>query len=365
MSTLPFSRLVILGMAMLALAACNDSRGATPSAGQPQGRAVLTQTVRYETRGKLRDFVGVIRPRLESNLGFRVAGKIAERRVILGQRVKAGEILATLDPVDLNLQREQAIAELNAATVSLDQNERQSARNFELRQKGWITDATVQLQQAATAEARGRLERAKRSRELAANQLSYADLIADEEGIVTAILAEPGQVVAVGTPVLRLAKAHELEVAIDVPETLAADVRKGEATVKLWSNPERIYHAHLREFAAAADPAARTFAARFPVDDADEALSIGMTATLVLNQKGAVPLAVLPISAMLDDGNGPTVFVVNLGSQTLRRKNVEVEGYAGANVLIRAGIADGDVVVSQGVHKLLDGEKVRLVAERG
>lgn len=363
----PRFTLVLLAPLVLALlSACSQGKGAdNKDEKTPAARAVLAEPVRFAAHPSVRTFVGTIKPRIESDFGFRVAGKMADRRVILGQKVSAGDILATIDPVDLNLQREQAEAELSAATVSLDQASRQNERNLELRRKGWTTDAVVQQQEAATAEAKSRLDRAKRSLELANNQLAYAELKADADGVVTAILAEPGQVVAAGTPIVRVARTRELEAQVDIPETLIAKVRAGKASVALWSNPDRVYQAHLREFAAAADAATRTFAARFVIDDADQAMSFGMTATLTISEADAAPLARLPIAAVLDQGNGPSVFVIDPKDSTLVNRPVAVKGYDGANVLIQSGLADGDVVVLQGVHKLLPGERVRIVADRG
>ncbi|WP_376800293.1 efflux RND transporter periplasmic adaptor subunit [Candidatus Raskinella chloraquaticus] len=351
---------------LLGLAACGEGRSADPkSEAKALPRAVLAEPVTFATHATMRNFVGTVRPRIESNLGFRVAGKIAERKIALGERVKVGDVLATLDPVDLHLQREQAEAELTAATVSLDQNERQRQRNIELKRNGWVTDATLQAQQSATAEAKSRLDRARRSLELAANQLSYARLIADNDGVVTAVLAEPGQVVAAGTPVLRVAQNHELEIAVDIPESLTARVREGTASVTLWSNPGRSYDARLREFAAAADASSRTFAARFTILDADPAMNFGMTATLSVREGAAAPVARLPIAAMLDEGKGPTVFVIEPATSKLTSRAIEIAGYDGADMLVSKGLAAGDIVVTHGVHKLLAGEIVRVVADRG
>jgi RND family efflux transporter MFP subunit len=351
---------------LLGLAACGEGRSADEkreAASAP--RAVLAETVTFAPRATMRNFVGTVRPRIDSNLGFRVAGKIAERRVELGQRVTAGDVLARLDPVDLDLQREQAEAELTAATISLDQNERQRQRNIELKKNGWVTDATLQAQQAATAEARSRLDRARRALDLAANQLSYARLVADHDGVVTAVLAEPGQVVAAGTPIVRVAQNHALEIAVDIPESLTARVRDGIASVTLWSNPGRDYTARLREFAAAADASTRTFAARFTILDADPAMNFGMTATLSIREGSDMRVARLPLGALLDEGKGPTVFVIEPATGKLMTRPIEIAGYDGADMLVSKGISPGDIVVTHGVHKLLAGEIVRVVADRG
>lgn len=359
-------RSALLIMMIALLSGCSEGKSPDPKASaDPASRPVLAERAIFAPRGQLRNFVGTLRPRIESDLGFRVSGKIAERRVALGERVKAGTRLAVLDSIDLNLQREQAEAELSAATISLEQNRLQDNRNADLRKKGWVTDATVERQQAVTADARGRLERAKRSFDLAVNQLAYSDLIADHDGIITAVMAEPGQVVAAGTPILRMAQDGEMEVAIAIPEAMTARVSAGAATVALWSNPDKIYKARLRELSAAADPATRTFAARFSVSDADTSMSFGMTATLTIVEAGDVPLAALPLTAILDEGKGPNVFVIDPATGTISRKPVSLRGHNGSEVLISEGISEGDLVVTHGVHKLLAGERVRIVANRG
>ncbi|MEI8144687.1 MAG: efflux RND transporter periplasmic adaptor subunit, partial [Alphaproteobacteria bacterium] len=327
-------------------------------------RAVVVQTAQFAPRNATRAFVGTIRPRIESDLGFRVPGKIAERLVQQGDRVASGQALARLDPADLGLQRDQAVAELAAAQINLTASVAQDRRTEELKRNGWTTQATLDSQLARTADARGRLERAKRALDLADNQLAYATLAADADGIVTATLAEPGQVVAAGTPIVRLARAGDREAVVSVPEALVERVRGGEATISIWSQADKRYHARLRELAAAADPATRTFQARFTILNADEAVVIGMTATVSVGEPASARVARLPISALFAEGRGPSVFVVDPANGSLALKPVTVAGYDGPDVLITAGIADGDQVVAFGVQKLDVSQKVRVVDVR-
>jgi RND family efflux transporter MFP subunit len=339
--------------------------GASTTAPTPAAelRPVVVEVVRFAPRTPERSFAGIVRPRVESDLAFRVAGKVAERLVQQGDRVVAGQPLLRLDAVDFELSREQAEAEFRAATVNLDQSLAQERRTLELRRNGWTTDQIVERTQAQTAEARARLDRAQRQRELAANQLSYALLTADADGVVTATLAEPGQVVAAGTPVVRLARSGEREAVVAIPEMLVERVREGTATVSLWSRPDRRYDARLREFAAAADPATRTFQARFTIRDADEAVGIGMTATVTIAEAGGVAIARLPISALFDEGQGPKVWVVE-ASGALSPTPITVAGYDGRDVLIGAGLSEGARVVALGVQKLDAGQRVRIVETR-
>lgn len=361
--TRPFARLSLVGLAALALAACSDGAANTQPPEQTAPRAVVVQTVAFTARNAERTFVGTVRPRVESDLGFRVAGKVAERLVTQGDRVRAGQPLARLDPVDLALQRDQARAELNAADTNLRASVAQDRRTLDLKRDGWTTQAAVDTQLARTADARGRLERARQSFTLAENQLAYAVLSADTDGIITATLAEPGQVVAAGSPVIRLARAGEREAVVAIPEMLVERVRSGTATVTLWSNAERRYPARLRELAASADTATRTFQARFTIIEPDEATVIGMTATVSVGEPASARVARLPISALFAEGRGPTVFAVGADGQ-LTQKPVVVAGFEGRDVLIAEGLAEGDQVVAFGVQKLDVSQRVRIVETR-
>ena len=224
-------------MLAIALAGCNDkvAEKATPS------RPVLVATVHYEAESPERSFVGTIKPRIETDMGFRVPGKVAKRLVEVGQTVDVGQPLATLDEVDLKLQAEQAEAELRAATGVLAQAAAAETRAKELRVKGWATDAQMDQASATADEARARLNRAQRSVELTNNSLSYATLAADSRGVVTATLIDPGQVVTAGQTAIRVARFAEKEAVVAIPETLLGRAKDGIASVTLWSEPDKKY----------------------------------------------------------------------------------------------------------------------------
>src|SRR6202046_4115097 len=296
-----YSRLLVgLMLAFLAvgLAGCNEkvAEKATP------GRPVLVATVHYEAETPARSFVGTVKPRIEADMGFRVPGKVAKRLVEGGQTVDVNQPLATLDEVDLNLQAEQAVAEFHAATGVLAQAAAAEQRAKDLRVKGWTTDAQLDQAKAAADEARARLDRADRSVELTKNSLSYATLVADPRGVVTATLIDAGQVVASGQTAIRVARFAEKEAVVAIPETLLGRAKDGVATVTLWSEPNKKYAAKLREIAPAADPATRTYLAKFSLPDAGEAVSLGMTATLTLADPTTVRVARLPLSALFRPG---------------------------------------------------------------
>jgi RND family efflux transporter MFP subunit len=349
---------ILAPLAAVILAACNPTTAQQPAPARP----VLVTSVHYEAQVSDRSFVGTIRPRIESDLGFRVAGKVSKRLVEVGALVEAGQPLAMLDEVDLNLQAEQAQAELNAATGVLAQAGAAETRAKELRQKGWSTDAQMDQAKAAADEARARLNRAQRSVELTKNSLSYATLVADAPAVVTATLVEPGQVVTAGQTAIRVARLAEKEVVVAIPETLLTRAKSGEAQVSIWSEPDKRYVAKLRELAPSADPATRTYLAKFSVPDAGNEVQLGMTATLVLSDPASERVARLPLSALFDQGDGPSLYVVDSKTGAITLKRVTVKSYEHNDVLISGGVAEGADVVALGVQKLDPAEKVRVVS---
>jgi RND family efflux transporter MFP subunit len=355
------SRAPVVVAISLALSAGLQACG--PADTRPQAeqkpRAVVAQPVRYESVTATRTLVGIVRPRVESDLGFRIGGKIAERLVQPGDAVRQGTVLARLDPTDLGLQREQAEAEVTAARASLAQADSEDRRIAALRREGWSTASAQERQRALLEEARGRVHRAERALGLATNALAYATLAADADGIVTAAPVEPGQVVAAGQMAIRLARSDGREAQVAVPEVLVDRVRTAAATVSFWSEPGASLPARLREMAASADPVTRTFQARFAIEG-EASADFGQTATVTLRTRAAQPVARLPLSALFNQGQGPSLFVVDPKEGLLTLKPVEVAAYEGRDVLIRGGVAEGDMVVTLGVQKLDVKQRVRL-----
>jgi RND family efflux transporter MFP subunit len=346
-----------LALMAIALTGCNEvvAEKAAPS------RPVLVSTVHYEPESPERSFVGTIKPRIETDMGFRVPGKVAKRLVEVGQAVDIGQPLATLDEVDLKLQAEQADAEFHAATGVLAQAAAAETRAKDLRIKGWTTDAQLDQAKAAGDEARARLNRAERSVELTKNSLSYATLVADTRGVVTATLIDAGQVVASGQTAIRVARFAEKEAVVAIPETLVGRAKDGVASVTLWSEPDKKYAAKLREVAPSADPATRTYLAKFSLPDAGETVSLGMTATLTLADPATTRVARLPLSALFNEGGDPSLYVVGDNGDVVL-KPVKVKSYESNDVVISAGVDEGAKVVALGVQKLDPAQKVRVVS---
>ena len=343
-----------------ALAACDD---AATSATAPPVRPVQVQRVLFAPTNENREFPGVVRARYETDLGFRVAGKMVTRLVNVGDRVRAGDVVARLDPRDLQLQVESAEAELAAATSNLAQAAADELRYQSLRARGYAAVADYERKKAAKDEAEGRMERGQRALELARNQLAYADLKADADGVITATLAEAGQVVALGQAVARLAHRGEMEAVVALPETRLGEARQSDASVRLWSDPDRRFSARLRELSPQADATTRTYAARFTIENTDDTVALGMTATVVLSHPADTMVAKVPLAAILNRGTGPIVYRVD-DTGVLERRPVTVSAFNEVAALITSGLEDGDEIVTLGVQMLQAGQKVRAVIGR-
>lgn len=364
-SATPFGLRLLRAIAAVTLATilsgCDNSSGKSEES-QATGRPVLVAPVKYASQFLSRDFVATIRPRVESDQGFRVSGKVVKRFVEVGKQVKAGDPLALLDEKDLRLQKEQAEADFAAAKMALVQGEGDEKRAMTLRKSGWVAQAAVDRARASAEEARGRFRRAERGVELSRNALEYAMLRADADGVVTQTLIEPGQVVAPGQTAIRVARANEFEAAVSLPEDFAAVADKGVATLKLWSNKAKTYHAKLRELNPSADPATRTFAARYSVLDPDPAVALGMSATLTVAADGAQRVVSVPLSALYNQGSGPALWKVD-GDGRLQLTPVKLVRYEANSALVTGGVAEGDNIVVLGVHKLDPAQKVRVISE--
>jgi RND family efflux transporter MFP subunit len=351
------NRLVLAVASALALAGCNAQGEVKREA---PARPVMVAQIHYAPRGGDRVLPGVVKARTESDLGFRIAGKIAQRFVDAGAIVKQGQPLARLDESDLHLQVEQAEADLSAAKSGREQAEAEFTRIETLRHQGWSAAADFDKVKAAADQARATFTRAERAATLARDALSYATLEADADGIVTATLAEPGQVVAIGAAVVRLAHSGEKEADVAVPEALVARLKSAPASAEFWALPGVSLAAHLRELSPNADPTTRTYEARYSLPDAPANVALGMSANIKLageNEK----IAHAPLGALLDQGEGPTVWTVDETTGAVSSVKVKVVGYDSDSALIAGGVPEGALVVALGAHKLDPSQKVRIV----
>lgn len=322
-------------------------------------RAVKVITVSASGMQSQHEFAGEVRARVESRLGFRVAGKITQRQAEVGQHVKAGTLLAQLDPQDYRLAADAAKAQVAAAQTNRDLAAADYKRFMTLREQNFISGAELERRETALKAAQAQLEQAQAQLAAQGNQARYTSLVADVSGVVTAVEAEPGQVVAAGTPVVRIAADGPRDVVFAVPEDKVAAVRPGTGVaVRLWA-AQAVMHGRIREVAASADPATRTYPVKVSLDGANQP-PLGATVTVipqVLSQAGTQVIRV-PTSALRQEGQGTAVWVLDRQTMTVKSQKVQVATADGNDAVISAGLQPGMEIVSAGVHVLAPGQKV-------
>jgi len=351
----------LVSSAAILLAGCQPA----PAPVEPV-RAVRTLVVQTApTRSQL-EFAAEIRPQVESRLGFRVPGKLVERRVRFGQTVRAGDVLARLDAQDLQLGQEAARAALGAAQAQLDVAESEFKRFVTLREQGYISGAELERREASLKSARAAVEQASAQLRLQVNQSGYSTLVADAAGVITAVEAEPGMVMAAGATVVRLAHDGPRDAWFSVSEDRIAAVRalidrQGVLQVRGWGASDRNWPATVREVAAAADPATRTFLVKADLGVAPVAL--GQTVTVLLPGPETPPALMLPLTALFEHQGKSQVWVLDRTTMTVQMRAVQLVGLQANLIVLGAGLNPGDTVVTAGVHTLSPGQKVSLYAE--
>ncbi len=350
------ARAVLPAALLLALAACSQ-----PPQQAEAPRPVEIITVGTPVSYERQVFSGEVRARHEADLGFRVAGKVLRRYADIGTAVKRGQVLAELDPADLQLSADAARAQVAAAQTEFDFAKAELERYRSLLQQKFISQTAFEARQNAYNATAARLEQARSQHAVTRNQAGYAKLVADADGVITAVHAEPGQVLAAGQPAMRLARLGEKEVLIAVPENRLAELRAAQdIALATWSRPAKVYRGVLRELAPAADPATRTYAAKVSIVDADAEVLWGMTANVLLRSAQTGAVARLPLSALAQREQQAVVWVADAATATVQPRVVRVGQYAEDGVSVLEGLQAGELVVSAGVHKLLPGQKVRL-----
>lgn len=321
-------------------------------------RAFVVQT-NFGAAGAKQAFTGTVQPRYQTSVAFRVAGKISERKVEAGQRVKKGDVLFRLDSEDIELQLRVAEAEHLSAQSLLKQSTAEEVRLLQLRTTGSVSQSDYELGLANRDVAKARVDAAKRRLELATNQQTYCELIADSDGLVTSLQAEAGQVVNVGQAVLQLMQTDELEAKVSLPENLVGDVKKLRATATFWSKAGLELQAELRELSPMADPISRTFDARFKLVDSARDLAIGMTVSILLSNAADEGLCI-PISSIASRNDLPIVWRIEPASGRVEALTVEVLQYRNDTVVVRGPFRSGDRIVSAGVQRIDENSRVRV-----
>ncbi|GGC24524.1 efflux RND transporter periplasmic adaptor subunit [Pseudoduganella buxea] len=306
------------------------------------------------------EFSGEVRPRYESRLGFRVPGKITARRIEVGSTVRKGQVLMQLDPQDLQLAQAQAMASLRAAETSRDLADAELKRYRELRRQNFVSQAVLDQRESAYKSAQANVEAARASYRSQSNQAGYASLVSDIDGVVTAIDAEAGQVVAAGTPVVRVARTDEKEVVFGVPEDQVEQLRKlPSVTVRLWADPQNPFKGTIREVSPVADPATRTYAFKVALPPGLNQAKLGMTAVVQFESRAKEPRIKVPLTSLYHEKNATSVWVVEGGVAKL--VPVTVAGADGNELILASGVKAGQTVVTAGVHLLKPGQRVRIL----
>jgi len=360
-------KLAVMGAVGIALAGgafaafsftANASRPAANS--EPVVRPARVAEISYKKQSQALLLAGTVVPRIESTLGFRVSGKIVQRSVDVGAVVQAGDVIATLDPADYRLAVDNARAALASADADYARARADHERYLNLRGSTAFVPQTLDQRQSLASTALARVDQAKSQLSSAENNLTYTVLRADAAGVVTAVQAEVGQVMAQGQGVIRLARLDELEILVGVPEHRLKVVREAKgASFELWSDPGRRHSAKLRELSPSADPVTRTYAARFSVIDPPEFIGLGMTATLGFERPDNTPVAEVPLSSIFQRGTQPAVWVVDRTSGTVELRPVTIARWRDDTAAISSGVKDGELIATAGVHKLETGQKVK------
>jgi len=340
--------------------AWKSNSAAAPQLAETLIRPARVMEISYHLRGRSTVMAGTVVPRIEATLGFRVAGKITERLVDVGAQVSAGQVIARLDPADYRLAVDNARAALTSAEADYQRARADHERYQALRNSAAYMSQTAELRQSASATAQARVEQARSQLTTAENNLAYTELKADAPGVVTAVVAEVGQVLAQGQGVVKVARTDELEILVGVPENRLASMRQVPgAFFELWSEKGHKYAARLRELSPSADPVTRTYPARFTVVEKPEFIGLGMTATLSFERTDLEPVANVPLSAIFQHGTQPAVWVVDRKTGEVSLRDVVIARWRDDTAAIVSGVKEGEWVATAGVHKLEPGQKVK------
>ncbi|USX29531.1 efflux RND transporter periplasmic adaptor subunit [Oxalobacteraceae bacterium OTU3CINTB1] len=356
-----FALSTVFAVLPLALAACGDKTPPDPRTAAPLVRTAIVQGT---DDAASRSFTGTVAARVQSDLGFRVSGKVLERLVDAGQHVKRGQTLMRIDPVDLKLAANAQLATVAAARARARQTADEEARYRDLRGTGAISASAYDQVKAAADAAKAQLNAAESQAEVARNASRYGELLADADGVVMETLVEPGQVVAAGQVVVRLARAGQREAVIQLPETLRPALGStGLAT--LYGKEGAPVPARLRQLSNTADRQTRTFEARYVLDGELSGAPLGTTVAIRIpdGQADAQAGWSVPIGALFDQGKGPGVWVVQGQPAKVGWRPVTVQRISDDSARIAGQFKQGERVVALGAHMLREGEAVRLAGQ--
>jgi RND family efflux transporter MFP subunit len=354
-----YKRPMWAALAFLLLAAC-DKTEPPPE----EIRTVPVVKVRPGGYAVIASYSGDVRARYETPIGFRVAGKIITRNVEIGSLVRQGDVIARLDPADAKLATETVKSQLAAAQADHAQAKADLERYRELFQKKFVSAAEIERRQSLFDVAKARLEQAQAQLGVSENQSEYTTLRAHHAGVITALLAEVGQVLIAGQPVAKLARTDEKEVVISVPENRLEEVRIAkQVSISLWAQPDKVFTGSVREISPSADAGTRTYTVKVLLTAVDAAIQLGMTANVLLKQNLPNEVIQLPLTALFQQGTNPAVWVVNPQTGQAALRPVKIGIYREDGLTVESGLQADELVVTKGVHKLVAGQKVRAQLE--
>lgn len=329
-----------------------------PTPKDPRLQSPTVEVYKAERAGSnARTFTGIVAARVQSDLGFRVGGQILERAVDIGQRVQKGQVLMRIDSMDLKLSLAAQEANVEAARAKYTQTKADEARYAALVSSGAVSRQEYDQARAALDSAKAQLDAAEAQARVSNNSSEYAVLVADADGVIVRTLSEPGQVVAAGQTVIQLAHDGPREAVINLPEGVRPDLGT-TASARLYGQ-DQMYRAKLRQLSDAADPASRTFEARYVLegDAASAPLGSTITMTLVTQQASGNNSVRLPVGAVYDWGSGPGVWIVDDKSE-VKFRAVQIISIGQEEVVVSGGIETGEKVVALGAHLLHEGQVV-------
>jgi membrane fusion protein, multidrug efflux system len=353
-------RAIALSLPAVLLAACGVKQPPADDA-----RVVRTAIVTADEGSRTSDYSGEVRARYESTVGFRVGGRIAQRLVEVGARVHRNQPLAKLDAVDAELNVSAARAQLASAKSEYGQVELDFQRAQRLFERRFISQAEFDRDRVQMEGARAKLTAAEADFALASNQHAYTVLVAPQDGVVTELRAEAGEVIQAGQAIATIAADGEREVVVGIPESRLEEIRAArELQVELWARPGKLYAGRVRELAPMTDSTTRQYTARISIVDRDAAIELGMTARVRLAGERGADAYRLPLTALYQKNGKSFVWIVTKDSSLVQLREVAVADVAQDAVVITHGIQAGDTVVTAGVHLLFEGQHVRRATAR-
>lgn len=347
-------------LSLLCLAVLGSGCGQKPDPAHEEVRPVRSVVVGASQGSVGATYSGEIQARYQSKLGFQTSGKVVARLVEVGSHVRRGQSLMRLDPAQETLHVVAAGADVDAARARVAQNRIDLRRTEQLLARQFASPAEVDQQRLALDQSESQLKAALAQQQIKLNQRGYTELLADRDGVVTAIAAEAGQVVSPGQAVVTVAADGEREVLVSIPESRVDELRQARALqVSVWAQRGKVYTGALRELAPDTDSVTRTYSARISVKDADAALRLGMTATVNAPDVDGSSAIRLPLTAIVARDGQSRVWIVDPTSSQVTARAVQLGGVQDDSVLVSAGLAGGETVVTAGVHMLHEGQKVK------